>query len=68
MDPDACFSMLLEEIAHGEWDDAAEHAESLRRWMRSGGFPPGGGKIRKTSIYALLNWLINHPERDPDYL
>ncbi len=68
MDPDACFSMLLEEIAHGEWDDAAEHAESLQRWMRSGGFPPGGGKIRKTSIYALLNWLISHPERDPDYL
>lgn len=68
MDPDACFSMQLEEFANSEWDDAAEHAESLQHWMRNGGFPPGGGRIRKTSIYALLKWLISHPERDPDYL
>lgn len=67
MDPDATFSAMLEEIVHGEWDDAAEHAESLRNWLLRGGFLPGGGKLRKTSIYALLRWLINHPDRDPDY-
>jgi len=62
MDPDASFSMLLEEIANGEWDDAAEHAESLQDWLQRGGFPPGGGKIRMTSIYALLNW-VHHWQR-----
>lgn len=67
MDPDATFSALLEEIEDGEWDDAAEHAESLRTWLQRGGNPPGGGKLRKTSIDALLRWLINHPNRDPDY-
>ena len=66
MDPDACFSLLLENMVLGDWDDAAENAESLQSWLRRGGFPPGGGKIRKTSIYALLNWLIQHPERDAD--
>lgn len=68
MEPDASFSMLLEEIANGEWDDAVEHAESLHNWLRRGGFPPGGGKIRKTSIYALLYWVLQNPQRDPDLL
>ena len=63
MDPDACFSMLLENFVRGEWEDAAENAESLQVWLRRGGFPPGGGRIRKTSIDALLNWLIKHPNR-----
>jgi hypothetical protein len=63
MDPDACFSMILECIADEEWMDAAHHAEDLREWMTKGGFPPGGEKLRKTSINALLNWLISHPER-----
>lgn len=66
MDPDACFSALLEQIANQEWDDAGESADSLQQWMRNGGFPPGGGKLRKTSVYALLRWAIDHPERDPD--
>jgi hypothetical protein len=66
MDPDANFSAILEEIVQGEWEAAADHAESLQSWMRNGGFPPGGGKLRKTSIDALLGWLINHPERNPD--
>ena len=66
MDPDACFSAMIEQIAHQEWDDGAESAESLQQWMRDGGFPPGGGKLRKTSVYALLRWVIDHPERDPD--
>ncbi len=67
MDPDATFSEMLEEIVHGEWDNAAEHAESLRTWLQRGGFPPGGGKLRKTSVHALLRWLIEHPDRNSDY-
>ncbi len=64
MDPDACFSMILEHIVCEQWDDAAQHAESLKTWMTRGGFPPGGGRIRKASIHSLLNWLIKHPERE----
>jgi hypothetical protein len=68
MDPDACFAAILENIAEGAWDEAADNAESLQRWMQRGGFPPGGGKIRQNSIDTLLNWLIKHPERDHDDL
>ena len=64
MDPDACFSMILDSIADEEWIGAAQHAENLRTWMIKGGFPPGGGKIRTASINAVLEWLISHPERD----
>ena len=59
MDPDVCFSMILDGIAGEDWTGAAEHAENLRAWMMKGGFPPGGGKIRVTSIDALLDWLIS---------
>lgn len=64
MDPDECFAMILENIAHEEWNDAAENAENLRNWMIKGGFPPGGGKLRKTSLGAVLRWLISRPTRD----
>ena len=64
MDPDTCFSMILDSIAGEEWIGAAQHAENLRTWLAKGGFPPGGGKIRTTSINALLDWLISHPERE----
>ena len=66
MDSDACFSMILGSIFHEEWDEAAYHAESLKTWMTRGGFPPGGGRIRNTSIHSLLNWLIRHPEREEE--
>jgi hypothetical protein len=68
MDPDACFAAILEHISDGAWGEAAENAENLRTWLNKGGFPPGGGKLREASIYALLNWLIKHPERDPEQL
>ena len=64
MDPDACFSMILDSIAGEEWIGAAQHAENLRTWLSKGGFPPGGGKIRTSSINALLDWLLAHPERN----
>jgi len=64
IDPDACFSMILENIVDEEWGDAADNAENLRTWLNKGGFPPGGGKLRKTSIDALIEWLMSHPNRD----
>ena len=64
MDPDACFSMILESIAAEEWIGAALHAENLHTWLAKGGFPPGAGKLRQPSVDALLDWLISHPNRD----
>ena len=47
MDPDACFSMLLEKIVHGDWDDAAEYAESLQGWLLRGGFPRAAARFAR---------------------
>ena len=66
MDPDATFAEILECISDEDWTEAASQATSLERWLRAGGFAPGGGKIRISSIHALLNWLINRSERDSD--
>ena len=56
--------MILENIVLGDWQEAGENAENLHDWMKKGGFPPGGGKLRKTSIYMLLRWLISNLKRD----
>ena len=66
MDPDECLAMILENIAFKQWGDAAENAANLREWMMKGGVAPGGGTIRKTSIYHLLRWLISHPKRNEE--
>ena len=66
IDPNEAFAMILENIVHEEWYDAATNAENLRTWLNKGGFPPGGDKLRKTSIDMLLRWLIAHPKRDDD--
>jgi hypothetical protein len=60
MDPDAAFSMLLEAIAEEDWPATREHACSLRTWLHRGGFHPGGGKIRRESIHAILSWAVCH--------
>ena len=56
--------MILENIVDEEWGDAADNAENLRTWLNKGDFPPGGGKLRKTSIDAFIEWLMSHPNRD----
>lgn len=64
MDPNACFSMILSSIAGEEWIGAAQHAENLREWLAKGGFPPGAGKLRESSIHDLIEWVISRPERN----
>ena len=65
MDPDACLSELFEQIAESNWQEAAEKAESLLEWMAQGGFLPGGGRLRPSSLAAFLNWVIEQqPEED----
>ena len=59
MDPDECFAMILENIAHSEWNDAAENAANLREWMMEGGFSPGGGKHPK-DVNLRFTALAHH--------
>ena len=54
MDPDTCFSMILDCVAADEWAEAARYAEDLREWMMKGGFPPGGGKLRQDVDLCLV--------------
>ena len=56
MDPDTCFSELLEAIAANERQNAYDHAENLLMWLERGGFSPGGGKLRDNSIHDFCNW------------
>jgi hypothetical protein len=40
MDPNALWRDLSQAIADNEWSLAGELAESLKKWLQSGGFPP----------------------------
>ncbi len=57
MDPDTCFSELLGALATNEQEEAHEHADNLLTWLDRGGFSPGGGKLRETSIRQFCNWV-----------
>ncbi len=59
MDPDACFSELLDALATGEGDEAHDHADDLLGWLDRGGFFPGGGKLRESAIRSFCNWVRN---------
>jgi hypothetical protein len=64
MDPDACLSDLLDAIA----DDDPEtyyHADNLLTWLDRGGFAPGSGKLRLTSIRSFCTWVKSaYPSED----
>lgn len=64
MDPNACFSMILSSIASEEFVGAAQHAANLREWLVKGGFPPGAGQLRESSIHAFVDWVISQPQRN----
>lgn len=40
MDPQAAWNEMLDTAESGDWELAAEYAESLLTWIRRGGFPP----------------------------
>ncbi len=57
MDPDTCFSELVEAVAANERQDAYDHAENLLAWLDREGFSPGGGKLRDNSIRDFCIWV-----------
>ena len=57
MDPDTCFTELLQAVASEEAEVAHEHADHLLAWLDRGGFPPGGGKLGVSAIRHLCNWI-----------
>ncbi len=59
MDPDACFSELLDGLANDNREEAAEHAEDLLTWLDRSGFPPGGGKLRLSAIRDFCDWVVS---------
>ena len=58
MDPNACFADLLEALADREDFAANEHAQNLSDWLAKGGFYPGDGKIRHSTIDAFLKYVL----------
>ena len=65
MDPDACFSELLEAISAHENAEAYDHAENLLAWLDRGGFAPGDAKLRENSIREFCNWVKNNYRKEP---
>ena len=64
MDPDTCFTELVEAIASEEAEVAHEHAENLLAWLDRGGFPPGGGKLRLSAIRSFLSWITANCQKE----
>ncbi len=40
MDPQQCWTDLLEALKRNDWDAAQELADALSAWLRKNGFPP----------------------------
>ena len=53
MDPNACFSDLIEAIAEDDEELAQERASDLLYWLSRGGFAPGGGQLRENAIRSF---------------
>lgn len=65
MDPDACLTELIDAVAAGDGQEAYDHADNLLMWLNRGGFAPGGGKLRLSSIRSFCNWVKStYPSED----
>ena len=64
MDPDAALSDVFDAVADREPERAAELAENLLAWIDRGGFVPGGGRLRTSSLVRFLRDTI--PADEPD--
>lgn len=57
MDPTQCFLELKEAWISGDLDRARELAESLRDWLRNGGFTPQG--VPPSEVEQLLRDVLD---------
>ena len=64
MDPDACFSELLDALACARAQAACDRADDLLAWLDRGGFPPGGGKLRLSAIGDFCTWVTTTYPRE----
>ena len=65
MDPDTCFSELVEAVSGNEESEAYDHAEDLLNWLDRGGFAPGGDKLRESSIRMFCEWVKFNYHKEP---
>ena len=54
MDPNACFQLILDALETHDTDEARDHADDLRNWLRRGGFMPA---IQPHELEFLLTAL-----------
>jgi hypothetical protein len=66
MDPNACFSELLEALACDDYPDAIEAATNLNDWLLKDGFAPGDDKIDRNSILVFCQWVLDKRDRLPE--
>lgn len=66
MDPDACFSELLESLVGNKQAEACEHADNLLVWLDRGGFAPGGGKLRASAVRHFCEWVKRTCDEEED--
>ncbi len=63
MDPNACFSELLEALACDDYDDALVAATNLREWFEKDGFTPGADLINRNSILVFCEWVMDEHKK-----
>ena len=62
MDPNACFQLILDALETDDPDEAREHADDLRNWLRRGGFMP---TIQPHELEFLLTCACHRCEALP---
>ncbi len=62
MDPNACFQLILDALETHDTDEAREHADDLRNWLRRGGFMP---TIEPHELEFLLTCTCHRCEARP---
>ena len=69
MDPDACLSDLFDSMAQGDYAAAGQKASDLLEWLGKGGFAPGAGKLRESSLRSFLDAIhLQNVNEDDVYM
>ena len=69
MDPDACLKVLFVLMAQGDYAAAGQKASDLLEWLGKGGFAPGVGKLRESSLRSFLDAIhLQNVNEDDVYM